>query len=94
MVEEVAVAAIPPFAHGRYRLQGTATVEGTGARRRIDVYGVDGRFLRSVYSNADGSWQVDFLRYRRYLVVARDEPRDPQFNAAAADYVTPVPMES
>ena len=83
---------IPGVVGGTHRIAGTTTVDGEPRARRVSLYDVTGRHIRTTRSQSDGSWQISNLGFRRCLVIARDDHRNPVFEPATADYVLPVPM--
>lgn len=78
---------------GAYRVAGTVAIDGAPAVpvvRRVRLFDVTtGRFIRQVWSAADGTFAFEKIRQGEYLVVSDDYTRT--YNAVVADRVSAVP---
>ena len=81
---------------GLYQIVGTAQRLGTGTRKRIRLHDrKSGYLVREIFSNADGSFTIDYLKLidQGYIVMELDDlDNDPWLDPACADRVTPELM--
>ncbi|RLC34253.1 hypothetical protein DRH14_03380 [Candidatus Shapirobacteria bacterium] len=82
-----------PAASTLYRLAGTVTVDGNGAKRRIIAYHREtGDYVGSVMAQSDGSWEISGIpQYGsgNVMVIAQDTETS-GYNSGVRDFVTPV----
>lgn len=82
---------------GSGKIAGTTAIKSTPSNipinpRRVRLYDCEtGRLVRSVWSDGAAEYVFEYLNTgRKYLVVGIDHTHD--YNAAVADFITPVPM--
>lgn len=76
---------------GYGRVEGSVTIEGAPAARKVRLFdALTGLLIAETWSRKDGHYRFDFLDPARdYFVLAHDYVR--QFNAVIADWIKPEP---
>ena len=81
---------------GNYKITGVATRAGVATQRKVLLFVRKGHIpIQEKLSNIDGTYEFKFIKYivDGYYIVEFDDPTLAQpYNAAIADFVTPVPM--